>query len=188
MIKNTRLQCMYLGIALASSFCVVNNFHVLMCANAVGVMCLVDFFFVRKKDMVLHHVLVLTQLHYINGHADFEHKEKFVATILSTEVSTIFLISKHFLENTNLVVINNLAFVTTFVYFRIYNYAHQILFNDEVHRSCLKISNNRFEYGQCYVGLYGLFLLNGYWCSLIIKAVWQQFIRSKQGKRCKTEL
>lgn len=78
-----------LGISLFSCFCIMTNFYIIICSNIVGFICLIDFYFVKKKDMLLHHILVLSMLHYMNYHSDIENRKEIVSVILSTETSTI---------------------------------------------------------------------------------------------------
>jgi hypothetical protein len=163
------LQFMYLGIALFSSFCSMTNFYVIPCSNMVGIMCLIDFYFVKKKDMILHHTIVLALTHYMNNH-DFENKKEIVFVILNTEISTIFLTTYNLLDTTSNILknINKLFFVTTFFYYRIYNYSY-LLIDNNIHNTLYTYSRNNFEYCEIYTSLYGLFLLNLYWTYLIFK-------------------
>jgi len=168
MIENKKLQFVYLGMSLISSFCLMTNLYVIPCSNMVGIMCLLDFYFVKKKDMILHHTIVLALTHYMNQH-DIENKKEIVCVVLSTEISTIFLTTHNILD-TNIVVknINKLFFISTFLYYRIYNYSY-LLLDNTIHNTLYTYSRNNFEYCQIYVSLYGLFLLNLYWTCLIFK-------------------
>ena len=169
MNENKKLQFMYLGMSLFSSFCVMTNCYLIPCSNMVGMMCFIDFYFVKKKDMILHHMFVLALSHYMNTH-DFEDKKEIGLIILSTEISTIFL-TTHNLLDTNIVVlknVNKLLFISTFFYYRIYNYSYLLLDNN-THTALYIYSRNKFEYCEIYVSLYGLFLLNLYWSYLILK-------------------
>jgi hypothetical protein len=174
-IRKMQLQFMYLGISLFSCFCIMTNFYIITCSNIVGFICLIDFYFVKKKDMLLHHILVLSMLHYMNYHSDIENRKEIVSVILSTETSTIFLTLNNLLENTsslfNVKKINKLAFVSSFVYYRIYNYSYYLILDKNIHNTFLIYSRNNFEYCEIYIGLYGLFILNLYWCCLIIKKI-----------------
>ena len=169
MNENKNLQFMYLGMSLFSSFCVMTNCYLIPCSNMVGMMCFIDFYFVKKKDMILHHMLVMALSHYMNNH-DSENNKEIVFVVLSTEISTIFL-TTHNLLNTNIVVlknINKLLFISSFVYYRIYNYSYLLLDNN-INDTLYTISRNNFEYCEIYGSLYGLFLLNLYWSCLIFK-------------------
>ena len=174
-IEQRQLQCMYLGVSLYSCFCIMNNFYVITCSNIVGCMCLIDFCFVKKKDMLLHHISVLGMLHYMNTHPDITHRNEIVSAILSTEISTIFLTLNNLLENSfctvNVKTINKIAFVSTFIYYRIYNYSSCLLLNANVHNAFFIYSKNNFDYYEMYIGLYSLFILNLYWSSLIFKKI-----------------
>jgi hypothetical protein len=174
-IRNKQLQYIYLGISLFSCFCIMTNHYIIACSNIVGFMCFIDFYFVKKKDMILHHILVLEMLHYMNNHNDIENRKEIVSVILSTEISSIFLVLNNLLENNSSIVnirnINRLAFVSTFIYYRIYNYSYYLIFDKNIHNTFIIYSRNNFEYYEIYIGLYGLFILNLYWCCIIFKKV-----------------
>lgn len=174
-IKSMKLQIMYLGISLLSSFCITTNYHVITCANIVGLMCLVDLCFIKKNDMRLHHILVLCMLHYMNVHPNIKNRNEIVSTILSTEVSTIFLTMNNLLDNLNNLVIlkkiNKCFFVSTFVYYRIYNYSCYLIFDKNTHYIFLNYSKNNFEFYKIHIGIYGLFLLNLYWGCFILNKI-----------------
>jgi hypothetical protein len=173
--KKFQLHLMYLSISLVSCFCVMTNFYVIQCSNIVGLMCLIDFYFVRRKDMILHHFLVLCMLHYMNNHDDIKNRSEIVSVILSTEISTIFLTTNNLLEmEGNMVIaknINKLLFVSTFVYYRIYNYIYYLILDNNIHKIFYYYSKNNFEFFEIYSGVYGLFFLNLYWCGIILKKI-----------------
>lgn len=170
-----QLQLLYLCISMVSSFCVMTNFYVIPCSNFVGLMCFIDFYFVKKKDMLLHHFLVLCMLHYMNNHNDIENRSEIVSVILSTEVSTIFLVTNNLLENTgNMFIaknINKFVFILTFLYYRIYNYTYYLVLDNNIHKIFYYYSKNNLEFCEIYVGIYGLFILNLYWSGMIFNKV-----------------
>jgi hypothetical protein len=175
MVSPTKLQLIYLSTSLFSTYCVVSNTYLPTCANLVGIMCLCDMWFVKKKDMMLHHILVLFLAHYMNTHYSNPYRFKIMSALLSTEISTIFLTLHNMLENTascssivRIKQLNKLAFVSTFVYYRLYNYSYSLL-NAEVRNSYLIYSAGPFERWEVCSGIYGLFLLNVYWVALIAK-------------------
>jgi len=171
-LKKVQLQLIYLSISVVSCFCVMTNFYVITCSNIVGIMCLIDFYFVKKRDMLLHHFLVLCMLHYMNNHACIENRNEIVSVILSTEISTIFLTTNNLLDITGNIIaiknINKLLFISSFVYYRIYNYTYYLIFDKNIHKIFLVYSKNNFEFCEIYIGIYGLFILNIYWCGLIL--------------------
>ena len=185
-IRKTQLHCMYLGISLFSCFCIMTNFYVITCSNIVGLMCLIDFYFVKKSDMVMHHILVLSMLHYMNNHNHIENRIEIVSVILSTEISTIFLTLNNLLENISsffiIKKINKIAFVSTFIYYRIYNYSYYLIMDKNIHNTFFIYSRNNFEFCEIYIGLYGLFILNLYWSYLIFKKTIYKNIYIKTGE------
>lgn len=179
------LQFLYLSISIVSFFCVMTNFHVIPCSNFVGFMCFIDFYFVKKKDMLLHHFLVLCMLHYMNNHADIENRTEIVSVILSTEISTIFLTTNNLLENAeNMVIVKNInkwLFISTFVYYRIYNYTYYLILDNNVHKIFYNYSKNNFEFCEIYGGIYCLFILNLYWCGMIFNKAIINIAYNKNG-------
>jgi len=164
------IQYVYLSISLISFCCIINNFYIIPCSNIVGIICIIDFYFVKKKDMLLHHIFVLGMLHYINNHNTIEYRENLVTIVLKTEISTIFLITKNLLDTSNNIIfknINNIAFIITFFYYRIYNYGYYLILNKHINTIIHNYSKNNFEYLEIYLCIYGLFILNLYWLSLI---------------------
>lgn len=191
-IKNFQLQYLYLGISLFSCFCIINNFYIIYCSNFVGFICLIDFYYIKKKDMILHHILVLIMLHYMNNHSYVENKNEIVSIILKTEISTIFLTINNLLDTVdNMVILKNInkcIFIFTFIYYRIYNYSYYLILNKNIHNIFLFYSKNNFELYEIYTGIYGLFILNLYWTFLIFKKVldWSESIKcSKKAKYMK---
>ena len=169
MTENKVLQYIYLSVSLVSTFCTLNNVYIIECANLVGGMCFFDLYFIRKRDMMLHHLLVLGFNHYMNTHVDIIHRNEVVSTLLKTEISTIFLITNNLLENKNTSIVKNINkvfFVTTFMYYRIYHYSHLI-----VDQQINYMYSNRLEYYQLYTCMYGFFMLNLYWYGLILSKV-----------------
>jgi hypothetical protein len=163
------IQYVYLGISLASCFCAMTDFYIIECSNVVGLMCLLDFYFVKKKDIMLHHGFVLSMLHYMNTH-EFDDKHNMVSILLHTEISTIFLIIHNLYTSINLInYINKMLFVSTFFYYRIYQY-YYLLFNPRFNIT-LYIHSTTFELCEIYIGMYGLFLLNVYWYYKIINKI-----------------
>jgi hypothetical protein len=129
-----------------------------------------DLFVEKKKDLLLHHFMALSLIHYLNQHRDIKTITDATSSILSTEISTIFLVLNNYIHNSMLKKVNQAAFVTTFYYYRIYNYSYFLL-DKNVNSAFYNHSRNNFEYLEIYTGLYGLFLLNIYWGTLILKKI-----------------
>jgi hypothetical protein len=109
----------------------------------------------------------------MNNHSEVINRNEIISVILSTEISSIFLTLNNLLDNASGLVtvknINKIVFVSTFVYYRIYNYSYYLIFDKNVHNTFTVYSKNNFEYCEIYVGVYGLFILNSYWSFVIFK-------------------
>ena len=177
---NLGVQTVYLSVSIFSTLCVISNCYVIICSNIVGMMCFIDIFLIKKKDMIIHHLFVLIMLHYMNTHPEIENREKIVSVILSTEISTIFLIINNLLNRNNrnnrdntenydkynkiiITNINRLFFITTFMYYRVYSYYVCLLSNREIHNTFFIYSKSKIQLFEIYLGIYGLFILNLYW-------------------------
>ena len=180
--SNIYLQCIYLSISILSTLSVFNKFQLINCSNIVGLMCLFDFFYIKKRDMIIHHIFVLMMIDYMNTHNNILISENIISVILSTEISTIFLINNSLLSNNyisedflkkynyfmNIIKnINTLFFIYTFLYYRIYNYYYYLIIDKDTNIIFLKYSRNIYEFYQIYISVYGLFILNLYWSTLI---------------------
>ena len=156
------LQYMYLGISLASTGCCLFGVYLVPCSNFIALTCLIDFCFVKKKDMVLHHLFVLGMVHYLNTH-DIENNRELITHVMSSEISSIFLILNNLLQPGRLKTANQVAFVSTFAYYRIYNYTpvFQMTF--------YQLARNKYEMWEVYTSIYGAFVLNVYWGGLIAR-------------------
>ena len=158
----------FLGVSIIASMCVMSNSYILECSNLVGMKCLIDLCFEKKKDMIFHHVLVVALVHYLNQHNNSEYLKEMNTLLLSTEFSTIFYMLNDLLQKSVVKNVNKIAFVSTFYYYRIYKYSYFFLYNN-VNNTMIIHSRNNFEYYEIYFGVYGLFLLNLYWGTLILK-------------------
>jgi len=174
------VQTIYLSVSIFSTLCVITNCYIVICSNVVGVMCFIDLFLIKKKDMIIHHLFVLIMLHYMNSHPEIENREKIVSVILSTEVSTIFLIINNLLSRNKkgieifyeynkviVIYVNKLVFITTFMYYRVYSYYVSLIANKDIHNTLFVYSKSKFQLFEIYLGIYGLFILNLYWTVFI---------------------
>lgn len=199
--SNIYLQCIYLSISILSTLSVFNKFQLINCSNIVGLMCLIDFFYIKKIAMITHHIFVLMMLDYMNTHPDILIRENIISVVLSTEISTIFLITNSLLSNnyisdfvlkinrylvTTIRSINSIFFIYTFLYYRIYNYYYYLIIDKETNIIFLKYSKNNYEFYEIYISIYGLFILNLYWSILIFIKFYALLDYSKLCKSIKS--
>jgi hypothetical protein len=173
------LQYIPLFISIISTICSTQNYNVFVCSNGVAVYCLFDLCFLKRRDMILHHIFVLMMAFYMNTHRNIPMVEiGFVITnILFSEISTNFLIIKDILNDftwgSNVLLenilkkSNKICFVSTFFYFRLYKYSSSLILNKEFYFVINKYSHKPHEMLTIYGAVYGLLVLNIYWAKLI---------------------
>lgn len=176
------LECVYLGLSMYSGYCVMTNQYMVQCANLNGLICVSDFFFIKKKDILFHHVLVLLMLHYMNTHQEEWYREKMISVLLSTKISTIFLSIHTLFEiwkvQEMVKQVNQLLFVISFMYYRIYQYSYLMLDKDVRH--ILWTRSSSLEYVEINSCIYAMFLLNLYWASLIVSKMHATLVKKRK--------
>jgi hypothetical protein len=149
-----------------------------------------DLFF-SSNEYSLHHILTLSLTSYKSMYGiSYEDYVTASRPFLKTEYSSIFLLIKYFYDEKMsesfkknrfskiLYGINDLAFITTFVKFRVFDLYTNTIQNKEIHYI---IDNYLYEdsyiqFTQFYAGMCGLYLLNFYWFCLISKKLYKQFV------------
>jgi hypothetical protein len=90
------------------------------------------------------------------------------------------LIMKNILSKNNIigciVHINNLLFVVTFFYYRLYNYGIKVVVSKPLWYIVINNFTN-METIFLYFSLYGLFFLNIYWFVLILKKIYHTLMQ-----------
>jgi len=97
--------------------------------------CLFDFL-LCTPDVAVHHAFVLGILHpYLTTTGLEIHTYREVSAILSTEISTIFLVIRNVIpaKYQTLATINNIIFIATFAYTRLYHYSTRLIYNEYLH-------------------------------------------------------
>lgn len=152
-----------------------------------------DLFF-SSNESSFHHILTLCLTSYKSMYGISDTDSVTISRpFFKTEYSTIFLLIKYFYDEKSpesfkktrfskiLYGINDLAFVTTFVKFRIIDLHTNAIQNKEIHHI---IYNNLYENSyksyiqltQFYAGMCGLYMLNIYWFCLISKKLYKQIV------------
>jgi hypothetical protein len=151
--------------------------------NFIWYQCIIDLFFSRDWDVLLHHSIVLCA---IFSYGNLEKLPTYMIdaglALIQTEFSTVFYIvriwilpniRKHKIYTNEQVlyyadIINNLLFFVSFFYLRVYSIAKYILFNGymfDYH------SRNGYILVFYIVLSYGFYYLNLYWFTLMIKKI-----------------
>lgn len=168
-----------------STACIIAKYNLINCSYFVGIYCIFDLYYVIQQkniSMIIHHLYVIALLYFsfrLINEKNIEI-ETIVNAILSTEISTNFLIMKNILSKNNIigciVHINNLLFVVTFFYYRLYNYGIKVVVSKPLWYIVINNFTN-METIFLYFSLYGLFFLNIYWFVLILKKIYHTLMQ-----------
>ena len=186
MISPKTLQLVYFSVAVFSSWSTLSNTSLILCAKVVSGMCIADFCFVKKKDMIVHHLMALAMMHSMYHHSMNPYTPQLLSAVLSTEISTVFLTLNNLLENERYAPMKPWikgAFITTFVYYRLYNYPYYFILNKEIRNSYRVYSANSCIYWETCGSIYGLFLVNVYWTFVIMERVFLGQFYKKYGMK-----
>lgn len=141
--------------------------------------------FVTKGAPMIHHICGLicsyNSIKYFSKGCEQLH----FLTIFNTEISTVFLIIKDWMDEYNfkknvttiiLYNINDLLFLSSFFKLRIYDF-YNLFQNPETYKIVNGYTKeNPITNASVYIGLYGLFIINIYWFSIICKKLYKQII------------
>jgi hypothetical protein len=145
-------------------------------------------------DVVIftHHICGIIVGFYTIQFIDIAVLSDVVMTIGAVEISTVFLIIRNWLtelssryKKTDTVLpnwlsvvepVNNMLFIGSFTYFRIYLFSKNIVYNDHFNTNVVHYNNSGSGSGSVYYCLFrasmcGLYALNIYWFSLILKSL-----------------
>jgi hypothetical protein len=176
------IYAFHLAISIGCSFCVIVNRHILACGNIVGLACLADFAARDlRPDMRLHHACVILVCAFMNKHYNvlLVRTPEIIRDFLALEISNVFLISRQFVSNmAYLKRANQALFVASFAWVRMYYYTKHVAFNTANYIAVYEISDHWVESYLAYLGIMGIFSLNVYWFSLIIKKI------SRTSQKC----
>ena len=168
------------------------------CVYFIGVYTIIDLITMKKHtvDMVLHHLFSLCIFSYFCIYSKFcgaaaaheyveksyspitcnlSDKEHILKNILITEASSIFLSANYLIPKKYTVVtyLNYCAFISTFLYYRIYNYRENIILSYRTNVLIISISKNVYHVMIMYIGMYGLFAVNLYWVPCILLHIYK---------------
>ena len=132
--------------------------------------------------MIIHHIFGIMLAVYTALYVDLEYFSNVAVTIGAVEISSIFLVGRIWLADAykkhewnwilHLQSINNMLFVASFAYFRIYLYSANIIFSDEYNTKIREyLVHDIISYYLFNASIYGLYALNIYWFAIILKSL-----------------
>ena len=195
-IKKINLIKIYIAFIISSiiSFLSIfynNDYSLKLCLNIFMKYVVIDVFF-SSPELVIHHILGYLSCQYIlENNIDFMQNNKIYKTFFNTELSTIFLSIKLLIDwyktdiektKYNKLIkiyypINDLIFLYLFYKLRIYDYFYNIIQNENTYIEIYNnINNSIIKNIKIYSSIYGLFILNIYWFSIICKKLYKTII------------
>jgi len=144
-----------------------------------------DLFITRKIDIKLHHLITIIFYIYVNTNGMTPHdKFQISRPVMVCEVSSVFLSINNIYSKEmgpRNALINQLLFVTTFIYYRIYSYYVDCIVNKEYHNMVNKY-NNFYWTVTIWSTVYVFYTLNLYWTFLIGKKIYRKIVYSEIAK------
>jgi hypothetical protein len=181
-----KLPYFHLFVSIWSTFSVITQRYLFASIYLVGICCSLDYTLhilsIRKMkmDMCLHHLFAMLIVVNFHNHITIipihltEYLNTFISNILIIEVSTIFLILNNIVKEETMKWfkrLNQIFFIASFVYSRIYNYNVYIIFNPNIHHFIFVVSMNQWYRISILFAIYNMYLLNLYWLYLILSKV-----------------
>jgi hypothetical protein len=168
-----------------------NDYFLKICLNIFIKYVVIDVFF-STPDLIIHHILGYLSCQYIlENNIDMMENNDIYKTFLNTELSTIFLSIKLLIDwyktdieksKYNKLIkiyypINDLIFLYLFYKLRVHNFFYNIIQNENLYKFIYyNIENSIIKNIKIYSSIYGLFILNIYWFSLICKKLYKAII------------
>lgn len=132
--------------------------------------CGIDMLVTTKKDILFHHVITMTLVTFLFAKPlDMEYIHQGAAAFLATELSTVFLVARGYLDPSSLwAALNNVCFLSSFAFTRLYWLPRQLMFDPSMHayyRDIFTFSDYIWYYGA----FYAFMGINLYWGAILMK-------------------
>ena len=168
-----------------SMYYVTHNIHLLEILPYLIFVYLFFDSFVTKGSPMIHHICGLICSYNSIKYFSKGYEQLHFLTIFNTEISTVFLIIKEWMDEYNfkknithiiLYNINDLLFLSSFFKLRIYDF-YNLFQNPETYKIVNGHTKDKpITNASVYIGLYGLLIVNIYWFSIICKKLYKQII------------
>ena len=193
------VNLLFLSLASFSTYCVFTHSYLHECSNMIGLFCCVDFVLhvtninKMRPSMILHHLFAISITVFTYNHIDvmtlsYTNNEcdvsmTLIKNVMSVEISTIFLMNYYLMKQSKIMTyllhnllyimyqLNQVAFVSTFAYYRLYNYFVNVIMSRQIYVFISSVSKNDYYTYSVFIGLYGLFFLNCFWFYEIVQKI-----------------
>ena len=161
--------------AIANYYLFQEIYYLKLNMMAVLFQCSYDIFLWHTNDSVIHHIFVLLIGSFLFQHDLQIDEYLFILLPLTwTEISTLFLVMKSWLEKLDLkdsgwYLANNISFLCTFIFSRLFIYTTYIVLNPQTYEFINSKVATLWSTVPIYTGIFGLFALNIYWTTIMLK-------------------
>ena len=157
-------------IAIMSSYIYFTDGDYKFISHFIATYLVSDFFINKKLDLYIHHAIGLMIYSFVYQDNASDYSEKvFMKPFIAVEISSVFYNIKYLYPKNYFSSLNNLLFVITFFYYRIYNYYYSVILNEDIN-NIIENTGPVMKY-YYYSAIYNLYALNLYWFSQIIKII-----------------
>jgi hypothetical protein len=174
-VQNAHVFCMSIACGLGLVYYAHYSFDVIpFLTKMIVVQLSLDLFLTDKPDIFFHHIITLSMAHFLLSQFPvyYEIIQLPYAVIISTELSSFFLVLSQYLkEKTIWASVNNVCFVLSFFYTRIYLYLKYVVFNHEY----MSFISETMSLNMWHSSIVFSFLfINMHWSSIIIKTIYKK--------------
>lgn len=161
--------------AIANYYLFQEIYYLKLNMMAVLFQCSYDIFLWHTNDSVIHHIFVLLIGSFLFQNDLQIDEYLFILLPLTwTEISTLFLVMKSWLEKLDLkdsgwYLANNVLFLCTFIFSRLFIYTTYIVLNPQTYEFINSKVTTLWSTVPIYTGIFGLFALNIYWTTIMMK-------------------
>ena len=154
-------------IATISSYIYFTNGDFKTISHFIAMYLITDLFINKKVDLYIHHAIGLILYTFMYTSSGSGHI--FMKPFIAVEISSVFYNIKFLYPKNYFSTLNDLLFVVTFFYYRIYNYYYSVILNEDINNMIENTGQiSKYFY---YSAVYNLYALNMYWFSQIIKII-----------------
>lgn len=154
-------------ISIVSSYIYFTNGDFKTISHFIAMYLITDLFINKKVDLYIHHVIGLILYTFMYTSSGSEHI--FMKPFIAVEISSVFYSIKFLYPKNYFSTLNDLLFVVTFFYYRIYNYYYSVILNEDINNMIENTGQiSKYFY---YSAVYNLYALNMYWFSKILRII-----------------
>jgi hypothetical protein len=145
--------------------------------KAILAQCTLDLFLTSKPDIFIHHMITISMVMFSLVHPfSSESLQYKYAVIISSELSSIFLVINYYIEHhTVLSAFNSGVFISSFFYTRLVLFSREMLFDETFVAYTLSSRNPDLIWYS--LNIYSFLCINVYWGSILVNTVYKKLRR-----------